>query len=103
MIAVEVSKNAKDFDCKTCARKHCDHDGDFPGSIGPAPFPLFEIPGVIASPVCLLPMISDFSRECLRLFSHYKNGYLLTAGGLYDQPRKYLKAMELIDGYTARN
>lgn len=101
MIAVDVAKNAKQFDCKTCAHKHCDAEGKLPGSRGPANYPLWQIDGVIQSSTCLLPMVSAFSRECLRLYAHYKNGLLIRAGGLYDQPRKYMQAMGVIDGANA--
>lgn len=98
MIAVEVARNSKDFNCKTCSAKHCDSAGALPDSRGPAPIERWHIDGVISSTTCLLPMINDFSRECLRLYGHYKNGILLRAGGLYDQPRKYMQAMGVIDG-----
>ena len=44
-------------------------------------------------------MVTEFSRECLRLYGHYKNGVMIEAGGLYDQPRRYIEAMTVIDGY----
>ena len=99
MIAVEVSKNPKNFDCSTCTQKYCDTDRALPGSLGPAPFDLYEIPGVVSSRTCLLPQISELSRECLKLFRHYKNGVLIRAGGLYDQPNRYITAMGIIDGH----
>ena len=46
-------------------------------------------------------MITDFSRDCLALHIHYKNGVLLRAGGLLEQPRRYVLAMGVIDGYAA--
>lgn len=97
MIAVEVSKNQKSFDCATCPARHCDHDRKNPGSIGPASYDMWEVKGVIRSRVCLLPLVNDFSRECLQLYRHYKNGVLIHAGGLYDQPRRYVQAMGSID------
>lgn len=81
----------------TCAHRHCDLGGELPGSNGPASFPKWEIKGVISSSVCLLPMVTAFSRECLELYRHYKNGHLLHAGGLTSQPQIYLEAMGLID------
>ncbi len=98
MIAVEVAKDAASFNCETCAHKNCDFDGNHTGSNGPGHPGQWEIPGVIRSRVCLLPMITDLSRECLRLYRHYKNGVLLRAGGVYDQPHLYAQAMGLIDG-----
>lgn len=100
MIAIEVASNAGSFNCETCAHKNCDSDGSRLNSRGPGLPGQWEIKGVIKSDVCLLPMISDFSRECMRLYRHYKNGVLLRAGGLYDQPRAYIDAMGLIDGYN---
>ena len=99
MIAVEVARNRKDFNCATCSAKHCDSDLAQPDSLGPAAFDRWHIDGVISSNTCLLPLITEFSRECLRLYAHYKNGVLLRAGGIYDQPRKYLQAMAVIDGH----
>jgi hypothetical protein len=98
MIAVNVARNPTDFDCKTCNARHCDDSN-------PAPFARWKIDGLIESTTCLLPMITAFSRECLRLYGHYKNGRLPYAGGLYNQPRRYLQAMETLDhGYQqARN
>lgn len=81
----------------TCQHRNCDSDGELTNSRGPAAFPRWQIKGVIESRVCLLPMISAFSSECLDLHRHYKNGQLLFAGGLINQPRIYLQAMSLID------
>ena len=80
-----------------CEHKNCDFDGELPGSNGPASFARWEVRGVISSRVCLLPMVSSFSDDCLELHRHYKNGHLLRAGGLTNQPRIYLQAMSLID------
>lgn len=96
---MEVARAPRQFDCKTCAARHCDEHGELPGSIGPAPMPRYEIDGVIQSNTCFLPMVSQFSRECLRLYGHYKNGLLIESGGLYDQPNVYIEAMGLIDGH----
>jgi len=104
MIAVEVSKNHQQFNCVACTHHHCDHDGGRPGSRGPAPVERWDVNGVIKSKVCLLPLITAFTHECLKLYRHYKNGVLLTSGGLYSQPNKYIKAMGVIDGlYNSSN
>lgn len=97
---MEVARNPQQFDCATCAARHCDDAGEMPGSIGPAPLARYEIPGVISSRTCLLPMVTPKSRECLRLYDHYKNGLLIESGGLYDQPNAYIEAMGLIDGHV---
>ena len=98
MIAIDVAGNQQSFDCASCTAKHCDEAQEMPGSIGPAAYPRYVINGVIESNTCLLPLINEFSRECLRLYRHYKNGVLLHGGGIYDQPRKYMQAMAVIDG-----
>lgn len=85
------------FNCQTCQHKNCDSDGSRAGSNGPGLPGQWEIKGVVKSNVCLLPMVSDFSRECLRLYRHYKNGILLRVGGVYDQPNLYMQAMGVID------
>jgi len=68
-----------------------------PGSVGPAPLDRYVVDGVISSRTCLLPMVTPFSRECLRLFEHYRNNTLIRAGGLYDQPHRYIQAMSLLN------
>ncbi len=98
MIAIEVQKNAKDYQCQHCYAKHCDSEQLIKGSIGAANFKRYEIPNVMASNTCFLPMISALSYELLNLYRHYKNGVLIRAGGLFDQPNKYIKAMGIIDG-----
>lgn len=104
MIAIEVSRARDKFDCQTCRARHCDHDGELTNSIGPAAFDLYEIPGVVRSRVCLLPMVTDWSREMLRLYGHFKNSVFPFSGGVYEQPRRYMQAMEIIDGHlNARN
>ena len=100
MIAVEVARNPTGFDCGTCQHRNCDLDGEKPGSNGPAGFDRWEIPGVIRSDICLLPMVTGFSRECLTLHRHYKNGVLIQSGGLYDQPNAYIQAMSILDAKT---
>ena len=70
--------------------RHCDESR-------PAPFPKWAIAGVIESTTCLLPMITERSMSFLRLYRHYKNGWLPYTGGLLDQPNIYLEAMEIID------
>lgn len=97
MIAIEVAKHADSFNCDTCPHHNCDSDGSRPGSRGPGVPGQWEVRGVIRSNTCLLPMITAFSHECLRLYRHYKNGVLMHTGGLYDQPRVYIQAMGVID------
>jgi len=91
-----VARNRENFDCNTCKRKHCDETGGTPGSIGPAGFPLYSIHNVIESRVCLLPMITPWSRQMLQLYEHYKAGHLVVSGGVLEQPAVYLAAMRTI-------
>jgi len=44
-------------------------------------------------------MITASSRELIRLYQHYKNGVLLQAGGILNQPQAYAQAMETLDQY----
>lgn len=46
--------------------------------------------------ICLLPMISNFSREILKLFDLYSAGVLPVAGGYYDQPNIILGAFDVV-------
>lgn len=46
-------------------------------------------------------MRSEFSLRMMRLFHHYKAGYLPLAGGVLEQPNKYLEAMEVIGSTIA--
>lgn len=92
-----MARNRENFDCNTCLRKHCDETRERSGSIGPADFPLYSIPNVIESHVCLLPMITPWSRQMLQLYEHYKAGHLATGGGVLEQPAVYLDAMATID------
>lgn len=100
IIAVVVSKNTKNYDCDTCHHKHCDESRQRPGSRGPAGFDKWKIPGIIKSKVCLLPMITDESREWLNLYTHYKNRLLPFAGGIYDQPAAWKQALEIIESHV---
>lgn len=85
------------FNCKRCRlNRHCDEQGALPGSRGPAPLPMLEIPGLIVSRVCFLPLITPFSSEMIRLFGHYKEGRLALPGSVLQQPAGYLEAMEII-------
>lgn len=46
-------------------------------------------------------MRTEFSLRMMRLFHHYKAGYLLLAGGVMEQPNKYLEAMEVVGATIA--
>lgn len=79
-----VAQNAEDFaKCATCR-------GDCPPKD-------VEIKGVVRTKGCLYRMVTDTSRNLLSLYSHYKAGHLLCAGGVGDQPAAYVDAMQIID------
>jgi len=42
-------------------------------------------------------MITDDAIEFMRLYGHYKNGFLLNGGGIFQQPALYTEVMEIID------
>lgn len=42
-------------------------------------------------------MVKPEAMDVLFLFQHYKNNYLLEAGGLNDQPALYLEIMEMVE------
>jgi len=44
-------------------------------------------------------MITGETRTMLKLHSHYKNGILVNAGGILDQPAAYVDAMSFIETY----
>lgn len=46
---------------------------------------------------CPFAYVTGGSREYLRLYRHYKNGYLFNGGGITDQPAHYLDAMSVLD------
>jgi len=58
---------------------------------------MFEIPGVIESKTCFLPMITDNTGNYLRLYQHYKNHLLPFSGGILEQPNLFLQVMEILD------
>jgi len=94
---VEVAAHRDRFNCQHCGfNRHCDDSN-------PAPFPMFAIREIgLESRTCLLPMVTGFSRQMLRLYGHYKHHLLPYAGGLYDQPNLYIEAMDVIEQHEAR-
>ncbi len=90
------------FHCRKCRVGHwCDADFRWPGSRGPAPHPLFIIPDVVDARTCLLPMMTDLSREMLRWRALYHDGFLPMPGGAQDQPAVFLDALNIIDATIA--
>lgn len=90
ILAVVVAQNPAEFDCRTCAARHCDDSR-------PAAIERWVVDGVIASRTCLLPMVTAQSRFLLGLYRHYRAGLLAVAGGVLEQPQYYLTAMEILD------
>ena len=92
---MEVQANRKEFDCVNCIYgRHCDESN-------PAAYPQWVIPGVIESRTCLLPMVTSFSKEMLRIYPHWDRGVMPFPGSLYEQPNIVLQAMEIIAGARA--
>jgi hypothetical protein len=99
-LAIEVGNHAASFDCQLCQQRHCDESGEIEGSVGPAAYPRWSIPGVLEdSRTCPKPKVTQQSVALLRLFKHYRHGLLPLNGGLMDQPAAYIEAMEIIEGY----
>jgi hypothetical protein len=48
-------------------------------------------------------MVTAFSAECLRYADHFERGAMLVAGGLFDQPNKYVRAIEIIQARRSHN
>lgn len=68
---------------------------------GDAGFEKWEIPGQWKSRTCPRQLVTAESRAWLQLYSTYKAGFLLVAGGIFDQPAIYINAMTLIDSFAA--
>jgi hypothetical protein len=64
---------------------------------GDAGFERWEIKGKWKSRICPRRLITPESRDWIQLFSTYKAGHLLVAGGIYDQPALYINAMTTIE------
>lgn len=98
---MEVAHNRERFDCNACRNQHhCDETTEGV-SRGPAPFPMFVIHEIgLESRTCLLPMITDFSRQMLNLFGAYQAHLMPMHGGLLEQKNIYLEAMQVIESHT---
>jgi len=60
------------------------------------PWPAFQYEGQ-SFRKCPRYMINAQAEELVRIYSHYKNGFLLKAGGIMDQPALYKEVMEIIE------
>lgn len=47
--------------------------------------------------VCPQTLLEDWQLEALNAYRHYKNGLFAMAGGVGEQPIKYLEAMNIIE------
>ena len=72
----------------TCRHKDCD------GSKGAS---WFEFEGEEIR-MCPITITSQNSWAVLRMYSHYKNGFLPVSGGILDQTNHFNRSMEIIDG-----
>lgn len=59
--------------------------------------PRWNIPGVGEFTRCPLRNMSRYAHTMLEYHVHYKNGVMLVAGGLLDQPARYIQAMLSVD------
>jgi hypothetical protein len=50
---------------------------------------------------CPRRQVTDESAYLLSLYSHYRAGHLLEAGGVNQQPAKFMTAMQIIEGALA--
>jgi hypothetical protein len=86
LIAVNVAADPKWAPCETC---NC-WNGD-------AGIERWQLGEKWKSRFCPRLQITQESRDLLRIHAHYREGNLLLAGGMLDQPAIYFSAMEHID------
>ena len=65
-----------------------------------APVPMFDLDGKEYCR-CPLKIITRQSMEYIRFYSFFRDGYLPNAGGIMDQPAKFLDAMSMIESVLA--
>lgn len=61
------------------------------------PWPAFSYNGE-AFRKCPRYLVTEQSAEYIRLYGHYKNGFLPFPGGILGQPALFVEMMEIIDG-----
>lgn len=87
-----VILNSHDFNCSQCDEyKRKDR-----GCIENSPIPRRWQYGEDIYRRCPIKLITAFTCHCLELYGFYKSGLLLQAGGVIDQPAKYLRIMRII-------
>lgn len=47
---------------------------------------------------CLAQMVTPRAAEMIFLHRFWRQGVMLQAGGIYDQPHAYVEAMQILDG-----
>jgi hypothetical protein len=66
---------------------------------GDAGFERWQLGEEWKSRICPRTLITDESRHWITLFSAYRAGFLLEAGGIADQPAIYFAAMTAVESY----
>jgi len=82
-----------EFNCQECTAQ----DKRFRGCENEATGPGIELNGKRIKR-CPVKLIHPIIWEWINLYSHYKQGHLYYAGGVIDQPAKYLQVMSIIGG-----
>ncbi len=92
-MAFAVSQNPSAYPCGACA---CGPEGESPGGwIIPA---LKNPDGTPwTTNICPRRQLDDGAVELLRYWRFWRQGVLLVAGGLLNQPARYVEAMEFLD------
>lgn len=80
------------FDCQTCT----DPKREAWGCEELTPTPVHVVNGHRVRR-CPVKILTPFTRRCMSLYAHYKNGFLPNAGGIADQPAWYVTAMEILE------
>ncbi|TKB53306.1 hypothetical protein [Ferrimonas aestuarii] len=94
-----MARNPKQFDCDRCPHRHCSEEKAAQFDVWVITLGGFEH----RMRVCPKPQITAATQQLLSLFGDYRQGYLLNAGGLNEQPFRYLQAMRLIDSTVKSN
>ena len=98
IIAVEVQRDLKHFDCGNCLYGRACETGVLPEGIRG-----WEFDGVGELHECPRSLLTTESTSMLRLFPHYfERGIMPFAGGLMDQPNGFVQAMEIIAGVKVK-
>lgn len=94
-----MAQNPDQFDCARCKwGKHCNKDN-------PAPTDIFRLKHgdyEVKQNTCFLPEFDQAASMMLKLHAHYRDGHLLCAGGIADQPAPYIASMRWITWLLAQ-